>query len=539
MSKKLTLTSLVARHLEQAPDSCALIGGDRHISYAELDQMASSAAAWLREQGIGRGDRVAVWLVNRPEWLALMLGLSRIGAVLVAVNTRYRTAELQHILSASGARMLIMQPRFRKIDFQALLGDLESSTVPDLETIAVLDSAADLPQLTGCSTLPFPDLDAFNALDVTDHSSETDLAMLFTTSGTTKLPKLVMHTQRSLASHADCVARAFRFDQPGAGLLAPLPFCGTFGLVPVMTALAAGIPIAVMETFDAEPAVELIREHRLTHLFGSDEMYRRILDAMPDNTRLDSLRVCGFAAFQTGAEDLVRLADARGIPLAGVYGSSEVQALFSIHPGQGEVQERCKGGGIPADPEAQIRVRDTESGQLLEPEQSGVLEICAEGNFAGYFNNPEATCEVVDNDGFFSTGDIGYLRGDGTFIYQTRAGDAIRLSGFLVNPSEIEDILRDCPGIAEAQVIGADVDGKPACVAFVIAEPDAAIDAGGIRAWLKDMTAAFKVPARVWFLDAFPVTESANGTKIQRGKLREIAKFRISQEHTEQQASGS
>ena len=109
----------------------------------------------------------------------------------------------------------------------------------------------------------------------------------------------------------------------------------------------------------------------------------------------------------------------------------------------GGAQERCKGGGFPADPEAQLRVRHTESGELLEPEQSGVLEMRADGNFAGYFNNPEATSQTVDQDGFFSTGDIGYLRRDGSFIYQTRAGDAIRLSGFLVNPAEIEDILRD------------------------------------------------------------------------------------------------
>lgn len=523
MSKKLTLAALVTGHLEQAPDSCALVVGDRRISYAELDRMARSAAAWLRGQGIGQGDRVAVWLVNCSEWLALMLGLSRIGAVLVAVNTRYRTAELQHILSASGARMLVMQPRFRKIDFHALLEDLEPGTVPDLEAIAVLEPAAQMPQLAGCSTLRFPDLGSSNAPDMADNSSEDDLAMLFTTSGTTKLPKLVMHTQRSLASHADCVARAFRFDQPGAGLLAPLPFCGTFGLVPVITALVAGTPVAVMETFDAEPAVELIRKHQLTHLFGSDEMYWRILDAMPEDSRLDSLRVCGFAAFQTGAADLVRLADARGIPLAGVYGSSEVQALFSMQTWQENAQERCRGGGFPADPNAQLRVRDTESGELLASEQSGILEMLATGNFSGYFNDPGATSGVIDQDGFFSTGDIGYLRTDGSFVYQTRQGDAIRLSGFLVNPSEIEDVLRGCPGVVEAQVIGADVDGVQSCVAFVIAEPDSDVDADGVLTWLKNIIAPFKMPARIWFLDAFPVTESANGVKIQRAKLREMA----------------
>lgn len=528
MSKKLTLAALVTRHLDKASESCALLVGDRRISYAELDQMSRSAADWLQGQGIGHGDRVAVWLVNRPEWLALMLGLSRLGAVLVAVNTRYRTAELQHILSASGARMLIMQPNFRKIDFKSLLEDLDPATVPDLETIAVLDQSEDMPQLAGCSTLFFPHLEALDASEVADNSSENDLAMLFTTSGTTKLPKLVVHTQRSLASHADLVAKAFQFDRPSVGLLATLPFCGTFGLVPVMTALAAGTPIAVMAAFDGEHAVELIRTHKLTHLFGSDEMYWRILEAMPAETRFDSLRMCGFAAFQTGSEELGRQAETRGIPLAGVYGSSEVQALFSIQSVQGELEERCKGGGFPADPEAQLRVRHSESGELLEPEQSGVLEIRAEGNFAGYFNNPEATAEAVDNEGYFSTGDIGYLRRDGSFVYQTRAGDAIRLGGFLVNPAEIEDVLRDCPGIAEAQVIGADVNGKPACVAFVIARPDEDIDAEGIRAWLKNTIAPFKVPARVWFLDAFPVTESANGTKIQRAKLRTMAAERDS-----------
>ena len=159
----------------------------------------------------------------------------------------------------------------------------------------------------------------------------------------------------------------------------------------------------------------------------------------------------------------------------------------------------------------------------MAPEQSGVLEILATGNFSGYFNDPGATSAVVDQDGFFSTGDIGYLRTDGSFVYQTRQGDAIRLSGFLVNPSEIEDVLRGCPGVAEAQVIGADVGGVQSCVAFVIAGQDTDIDAEGIRAWLRNVIAPFKVPARVWFLDAFPVTESANGVKIQRAKLREMA----------------
>ena len=130
-------------------------------------------------------------------------------------------------------------------------------------------------------------------------------------------------------------------------------------------------------------------------------------------------------------------------------------------------------------------------------------------------------------DGFFRTGDLGRLRGNGSFIYETRAGDAMRLGGFLVAPGEIEDELKSCRGVADAQVVEVDLKGQARCVAFVIAEAVATPKEEQLTARLRERLAGYKVPARIFLVDAFPVTESANGIKVQRGKLREIAMEKI------------
>lgn len=181
-------------------------------------------------------------------------------------------------------------------------------------------------------------------------------------------------------------------------------------------------------------------------------------------------------------------------------------------------------------PEARVRVRDAETGELAAPGISGEIEIDAPSRFLGYFRNPQATAEATTADGFFRTGDIGRLRHDGSFIYETRAGDAMRLGGFLVGPGEIEDELKACAGVADAQVVAIDLNGQARCAAFVIPQADAAPQEAELVAHVRENLAGYKVPARVFFVDAFPVTDSANGVKIQRAKLRTMAMDRIAAE---------
>ncbi|MDH4391653.1 MAG: acyl-CoA synthetase, partial [Aquabacterium sp.] len=133
-------------------------------------------------------------------------------------------------------------------------------------------------------------------------------------------------------------------------------------------------------------------------------------------------------------------------------------------------------------------------------------------------------------DGWFSSGDIGHLRADGSFVYLTRAGDAIRLGGYLTAPAEIEELIQAQPGVAAVQVVAIDIDGKARAVAFAIAQPDAAPDSQALIDAVRSRLAAYKVPARLWWVDAFPVVHSANGTKIQRNRLREMAQARLAAE---------
>lgn len=518
----VSLHSLIGSETAANP---AFVFDGMPVSRAEFLAKVEQTTAWLAAEGIGKGDVVAVWLVNRLEWIALLFAAARLGAVIAAVNTRYRSAELAHLLKLSGAKLLVVEAAFRSIDFASILADIAKADVPALQKLAVVGADA-IPAQWPCVRFdafdkPYPSAPVQNDVDLP--------VLLYTTSGTTKGPKLVAHSQRTLASHANAVAKALQLSPQRHSLLAMLPFCGTFGMTSLLGFIAAGATVHVLDAFEAGTAFKLLSEHGMTHSFGSDEMFRRIL-ALADAPRpFPHLEVCGFAAFQPGWRELAAEAEARGMPLFGLYGSSEVQALFSIARTGDAFTDRIEGGGWPMSPKAKIRVRDTETGELAAQGVSGEIEISAPSCFLGYFNNPDATRDAITADGFFRTGDIGRLRGNGAFVYETRAGDAMRLGGFLVAPGEVEDELKSCPGVADAQVVAVDLKGQGRCVAFIVAArtpPQQEV----LTARLRERLAGYKVPARIYVVDAFPVTESANGDKIQRAKLRAMAMERIAAE---------
>ncbi|MEK9278344.1 MULTISPECIES: AMP-binding protein [unclassified Bradyrhizobium] len=496
------------------------------VSRAELSRRIDQTASWLAAQGIGKGDVVAVWLVNRIEWVALLFAAARLGAIVAAVNTRYRSAEVAHLLRLSGAKLMVVESAFRSIDFASILADVAKADVPELQKLAVVGADAISAQWS-CARF-----DAFDKSYPPIVAPQDDVnlpVLLYTTSGTTRGPKLVAHSQATLATHAVSVAKALALSPQRHSMLAMLPFCGTFGMTGLLAFLAGGVTIHVLDAFEAAPALTILGEHGITHAFGSDEMFRRIL-ALTDVPRpFPRVEVLGFAAFQPGWRELAAEAEARGLPLFGLYGSSEVQALFSIGRPSDTFADRIEGGGWPMSPEALVRVRDTETGALATHGVSGEIEISAPSRFLGYFNNPEATRDAITADGFFRTGDIGRLRGDGSFVYETRAGDAMRLGGFLVAPGEIEDELKACADVADAQVVAVDLKGQARCVAFVIpaGEPP---QHDALVARLRERLAGYKVPARIYVVDAFPVTDSANGVKIQRTRLRTMAMERIASE---------
>lgn len=547
MSHSGTLYSIYQKHLERNPNAVMLLQEGRTTTYRQFEQEVQATSAWLREKGIEPGDHVAVWLVNRVEWLVLLFALARIGATLVAVNTKYRAHELQYILTNSQATTLILQLNFKKIDFAAVVEGVDPDALLHLRRVIMLDANDTTPaRLLNRPVIAYgshrtqPDqsnadvpLTAKRERVETPALADQNIAF-FTTSGTTKGPKLVMHTQRTLSEHARHVASGYAFGASGDKLLAALPLCGVFGLNSALAAIAAGMPVVLMDFFEGRAAAALIQHTQITHVFGSDEMLRRLIE-QADPVPFPSLKTFGFAAFSPRFIDLAKTLIPRGIPMRGLYGSSEVLALFSLQDPDLPIEERALGGGRPAAGVlASVRARDPDSGDLCASGVSGELEIHSPTLFKGYFNNPEATRQAFTEDGFFKTGDLGYVRTDGSFVYQSRMGDTMRLGGFLVDPTEIEQVLAEQPEIKSAQVVGVEIEGQLRPVAFVIASTARDIDETAVTteparilSRLSSQLAAFKVPVHLWFIDAFPATASANGDKFQRVKLREMAQERL------------
>ena len=515
-----TLTALLAA---RALDSgTALIERGRPVSFHGLADESRRIAQGLRSLGVGPGQRVALWLPNVPAWLATFLACAQLGAIAVCVNTRFRSHELADILHRSRSRALVFWPGFKVIDFAGILAACDPHALEHLDTLVVYDDseATRTASPSGKTTISYSILAGGAALLESSAAPDAGCA-IFTTSGTTKAPKFVLHDQRTVITHAFDVVKGFRIDTGSTLLLCP-PLCGVFGFCTAMAALAAGRPLIMAPAWDAEQAARDIVAHRVTHCNGTDEAFAQLLAI--DGTAFSSTRFFGYAAFNPALGDVVRRAEARGLKLVGLYGSSEIQALFSRQDERAPPAERMLAGGRPVSPDARVRARDPESGQVLPHGTPGELEFLAPASrMVGYHGDPEASQNAVADDGFFRSGDLGYTLADDRFVFLARIGDALRLGGFLVSPAEIEAVVQQAPGIDACQVVGVPRPTGIVPVAFVVLQNNAKLDEAVVVAHVAARLARYKVPARVFPLDAFPVTQGANATKIQKGKLREMA----------------
>ena len=515
---------------EQTPDAPAFLHGEQAISFAALLERALRAAQGLADLGVGPGDRVALWLPNVPAYPILYFACARLGAIAVAVNTRYRAVEVADIVGRSAAKVLACAPGFRRIDFLSILADVDPAALDALSALVIVgDEPATPPAaIERLRRVPFDRLLTRPRRGTNDASPKAP-CNIFTTSGTTSSPKFVAHRQGAIASHAQQVARSFGFDTEGTLSLAILPLCGVFGFNQTMGTFAAGKPSVLVESYEIEEIARLIVHHRPSTLFGSDDMVARLLELVPDERPFPSVKWMGYAGFNAALSTIVETADQRGLVLRGLFGMSEVQALYAIQPLDAPVAQRKKGGGVLTSPLAHVRVRDPDSGELLGAGQPGALECAGPSLMVGYWGNDKATAEALTADGYVRTGDLAEIDGQGGFTFLSRMGDVLRLSGFLVNPLEIETHIQKLPSILACQTIAVPRPDGVRAVSFVMLQPDATLDEAEVIAHCKRGLANYKVPLRVFAIDDFPRTPSANGFKIQRARLREMAEALLRQ----------
>jgi fatty-acyl-CoA synthase len=498
------VATLVAA-LERAPGRFVDDAGE--VPLPELADRVRRLAAGLRRRGLGPGATIGVWLPNQREWVETVLAAGLLGARAAGINPRYRVEELRHAASETGMTHLVYRPAFAGSDYTAMLA--EQGIGQELELVRVGDRDA---------------LDALDYEDLLGDEREPgacgaeDLWVVFFTSGTTSKPKAAVHDHRSLVSHAVHCAQRQELDETGA-VLATLPFCGVMGFVSYLEGLAVGATTVTMDRFDAETAAELLVEHRVTTWNTIDEMLRRVI--VVPRARDAALHTGAVANFGPDPAGLLREADAvLGGTITQPYGMSEVQALTVCSPVDAAQERHDRPGGPIVTPGTEMRICEPDTNRVLPDGERGELQMRGTTVAAGYLRDGGELHPLGGEDGWFPTGDLGYLEGD-ELTYLSRFKDAMRLRGFLVNPREIEDTLAAHPAVETAQVVAVERSGRTVAVAFV--QGDAALDPEEVRAWCREHMADFKVPAEIRRVDEYPTTNGPHGAKVRKEVLRQWA----------------
>jgi fatty-acyl-CoA synthase len=528
------LAAVGARHAGRE----AIVAADRRIRYAELLREAERYARAFLALGVGKDDKVALWLPNRPAWLFAQYGCALIGAVVVALNTRYKAHELGYILAQSDATTLLLTDHLGPVDFLEILGavlpgltsavpgELEADGFPHLRRV-IVDADDPYP---GCLRLSDilegaadGELDADLARAAAAVGPDDPLTILYT-SGTTSFPKGAVISHRNAAPHGWYCGEVLEVT-PADRVLHALPFSGTWGGLNVpLTTLSHGGTLVLMETFEPGVALHLMERERITIWNAVDAMAIAVLDH-PDLARRDrsTLRTGGFGMTGGGRDGLFEEILGRlAVPDAyQPYGMTELNALCMHHRLDESAASRELPGVWPAEG-VEVRVVRPESGEDAATGEEGELWFRGPLVTRGYYRKPEETAKAFTRDGWFKTGDFGMRDPEGRTIFKGRLREVLRISHFMVAPAEIEAFLMGHPAVLQAFVIGVpDPRLNEAAVAYVIPRPGARLTPEDVIAHCRGRIASYKVPRHVRIVEDVPRTPGPHGDKVQKGRLRE------------------
>jgi acyl-CoA synthetase (AMP-forming)/AMP-acid ligase II len=512
-----TLWQAFSAAAQAAPTREAILADGETVTYAELAELAGRASLAFIELGIGKGDKVALWLPSGVPFLVAALAAWRIGAVVVAVNPRFRAGEVAYVLGQSDSVAVLLSERAGSTDQVNLLRQI-APELPGLRHRVCLGSG--YPELR-----TWADLLASGAghsadarLARAEHEVQPDDVALFQyTSGSTAFPKAVMLSHATLTRNAWHVADGLALTGDDTYLV-PLPFFHVGGLVTgALAALDHGSRLVAMAHFDAETMLRLIESHRCTTLAGVETTYLMALNH-PDFARYDLSSVRKCLALGTG-ELVRRIHDEMGIAsVCTLYGMSELGPNVTlVHVGE-PLETSLRTMGRPH-PGIELRMADPETGEALAPGKVG--EICVRGwnLMLGYYKQPEETARVIDAEGFLHTGDLGLVDTAGYLVFVGRLKHVVRVGGENVSAEEVEDCLTAHPAVKLAQVVaGPDPRLGEVCVGYVELREGAAATEDELIAHCRARLAGFKVPRRIRFMRDWPMTGSG---KIQRLQLKE------------------
>jgi fatty-acyl-CoA synthase len=523
------LAERVAARGDRAVLSCEGRGFGGRETVAEARRIARALLA----AGVERGDRVCLWVPNCPEFVFVELGVTLIGAVFVPIQSRYGATELGNILDRAEPIVLIYQSRFLQLDLDAIL----ERVGPDIDggTMARLPSLRHVVSLDGSRHGGVESWSTFLARageiseqrldDVMAQVEPNDAAVCIFTSGTTGMPKGAMLSHAAILATEQSVGEIMHI-APDERVLYSAPLPSVFGCCNALVASwSHDACLVVLPTFEAGEALVTIERERCNVIYGVPTMYLMLLNHPEFKpARTASLR----SGIVGGAPCPPQLADAiigqLGVrDLVSGYGMSETCAVITLTRIGDSVETVTGSVGRPL-PGVEVRICDPASPTVLASETAG--EICVRGSnlMLGYFGGRDGLTKPF-TDGWFRTGDLGVIGGDGNVRITGRVSDMMLVGGFNVYPVEIEALLADHPDVIQAHVVSIDDERMGELpVAFVQLRTGAEPDPNLLTQFCIDRIAKYKVPKRFHFVESFPMTPLG---KVQKFELKKLARQAI------------
>ena len=518
------------------PNGWAVRYTDRNYfrTWKELNDEADLIARGMMSLGVKKGDHVAIWATNTPEWILTLFAAAKIGAVLVTVNTNFKIFELEYLLRQSDTKLLVMIGGFKNNDYVATVNEL----LPELKTTSGEIESEHLPFLkrvvfagkeTPEGMLNFEDLKILGGdfpVEIYEENKKTlnthDVVNMQYTSGTTGFPKGVMLTHYNILNNGKTIGDGMKFTKNDK-LCITVPFFHCFGLVLAMMAcITHGTTMVPVERYSPVPVMNAISVEKCTAVHGVPTMFIAMLEhAQFNNFDFSSLRTGIMAGSPCPIEVMKKVIDKMNMrEIVIVFGQTEASPGCTMTTTSDSIDKRVNTVGR-AFPGVECKIIDPESGEELPINTPG--EFCARGYniMKGYYKMPEATAQAIDKAGWLHTGDLCTVDEDGYYKVVGRIKDMIIRGGENIYPKEIEECLYTCDKVSDVQVIGvpSEAYGEEVMACVILKEGEEMTEEE-VKEFVGARMAKHKVPRYVRFVDSFPTNAAG---KIQKFKMREEA----------------
>jgi fatty-acyl-CoA synthase len=532
-----TVGELLEVQARKYPEHEAVVYADRNLrmNYREFNMLCRKAARGLMKLGVKKGEHIAAWSSNTPEWVVSQFATGKMGAVLVTVNTNYRTAELEYLLKQSDSTTIILMEQYKDASYIDMVyeivpelktsepGKLESSTLPYLKNVIVMGEK----RFPG--TYSWQDI-----LDMADGVTEEELDQQMATlkqsevinmqytSGTTGFPKGVMLTHSNIVNNAYNVASAMKLTDQDR-LCIPVPFFHCFGCVMGTLACATvGATMVPVQEFSPKAVLETVEKEKCTALHGVPTMFiAELNDPEFEKYDLSSLRTGIMAGSNCPIEVMKAVNEKMGATeITIAYGQTESSPVITQTRTNDPLELRVETVG-KALPEVEVKI--VKPGTMEEVPRGVQGELCTRGYHVmdGYYKNPDATRDAIDAEGWLHTGDLAVMDKNGYCRVTGRLKDMIIRGGENIYPREIEEFLYRHPKVLDVQVVGIpdSVYGEEV-MAWIILKDGETATAEEIKEYCRGKISKHKIPRYLEFTESYPMTASG---KIQKFKLREQA----------------